>query len=57
MWKQNKGNWEYIAIDEPEGQIVVKVEEPKERVIIDVPEGQVVLKKGRKPRKKNEKAT
>ena len=54
MWQNNKGNWEYIAIDEPEGQVVVKFEkEPEEKVLIDAPEGQVVLKKTRKSRKKD----
>ena len=53
MWQNNKGNWEYVAVDEPEGQIVVKFEETPERVLIDVPEGQVVLKKTKKSRKKN----
>lgn len=53
MWQNNKGNWEYVAIDEPEGQIVVKFEEPTEKVIIDAPQGQVVVKKARKSRKKS----
>lgn len=53
MWKNNKGNWEYVAIDEPEGQVVVKFEkESEEKVLIDEPEGQVVLKKAKKIRKK-----
>ena len=57
MWKINKGNWEYIVVDEPEGQVVVKTKIPSEpedkNVLIDIPEGQVVVKKARKPRKKN----
>lgn len=67
MWIQKgKGNWKNVAddynkkevviIDEPEGQVVIKIQEPKEEVLIDIPEGQVVLKtnKNRNPRKKNE---
>ena len=55
MWKINKGNWEYIVVDEPEGQVVVKTDIPveTENILIDIPEGQVVVKKVRKPRKKN----
>ncbi len=54
MWKNNKGNWEYVVVDEPEGQVIVKTDIPvkDEKVLIDAPEGQVVLKKARKPRKK-----
>lgn len=54
MWKINKDNWEYVVIDEPEGQIVIKTDMPveDEKVLIDTPEGQVVVKKARKPRKK-----
>jgi hypothetical protein len=65
--KTDKGDWKYVPndeaeeytkevviVDEPEGQVVVKIKEPNvEKVLIDVPEGQVVLKKARKPKKKN----
>ncbi len=53
MWQLKNNNWEYVAVDEPEGQIVVKtkqVEINTESVLINEPEGQVVVKK-RKSRK------
>lgn len=54
MWQNKHGSWEYVAVDEPEGQIVVKNVEPAPgTVLLDEPEGQIVVKarKGRKAKK------
>jgi hypothetical protein len=56
MWQIKNGSWEYIAVDEPEGQIVIKGKKAENKteneiVLIDAPEGQVVVKRGRKPKK------
>ena len=52
MWKIKNGSWEYIAIDEPEGQIVIKGKKAEnEIVLIDEPEGQIVIKKSKKGKK------
>jgi hypothetical protein len=41
MWKINKGNWEYVAIDEPEGQVVIKNKKAKKEddIVLWNPEG------------------